>query len=267
MKKLFTLFTFGLASVSSFYFLLPSTALANTAYVPQTTLEYIAYLQGVVDALKAGSAEGASADVSVSTPSIASSVTLKSELETKSGTTAYAWFVYGQGNLNKKTSRTKVTKRRSEDSYEHEAVVKNLESGTYSYRAVFETRDGKKHYGSVNTFVVGRADGDYLPSNGGSVVNNSRGSITLFDTTVTVGEYIDVGWTVPERKAGSSNWIGLFTRSAKNNEYISWKNLSDDTSGTVKFYLKERGTYEFRLFYNNSYDDEVTSRSITVNRK
>jgi hypothetical protein len=267
MKKLFIFAMLGLFAFTPFYFLLPSTALASGAYVPQTTLEYIAYLQGVVDALKNQKTEVSSSKVVVSTPVVASSVKLASLLEVKSGTSVYAWFQYGTGDLNKSTTRTKVTKNRSDDEFAHQATLKNLAEGTYSYRAVFETRDGKKHYGNVNTFSIGESNSANPITGGGTVVNNSRGSLALSLTTTKVGEYVTVDWSVPERKAVSSNWIGMYTRSADNDEYTAWRSLSDDTSGTTKFFMKESGTYEFRLFYNNSYDDEVTSRTLTVNRK
>lgn len=265
MKKLFIpiLFVF----VGNLFFVSPALAAVNNDYVPQTTLEYIAYLQGVVDALKAQSLQSGNSNVVVSTPSIASTVTLEAELESRLGTSAYAWFEYGLGDLDSKTTRTRVTKKSSDDTYEHRQVIKNLESGTYSYRAVFESRNGKKYYGNVNTFTVGEASG-YYPNVGGTYTsgNSTRGSITLNNTSASVGEYIFVDWSVPERKADNDNWIGLFKKSDDNDEYVSWRSLSDDTSGTARFYLRERGTYEFRLFYDSGYDDEVTSRTLNVSR-
>lgn len=244
-----------------------SSALAATTYTPSTQKEYIAYLQGVLAALQTQLAANAygSSKVDTATPALKAEVTLKATYEIGSQSYVYAWFEYGVGTLSKKTTRTKVEKERGEREVSHRRVLTNLESDTvYLYRAVFETRSGDRTYGSVGTFSTSGNTSTGGSFSGGTTVSNSRGSLTLAQTTFEPGDSIEVEWTIPRSKEDTSNWIGIFKTSASNRDYIRWGYLDNDDKGTLTLKAPEEGTYELRLFYNNTYEDEVTSRRITV---
>jgi hypothetical protein len=245
-----------------------SSALASTSYSPSNDREYIAYLQGVLDALRSQLAANVSGSTKVEneTPELQAEVALSATYEIGSQSYVYAWFEYGVGSLTKKTTRAKIEKDRGEREVTHRRVLSNLEANSlYSYRAVFETRSGDRTYGAVGTF---NTNGTVSTSGGfssGSTVSNSRGSISLDKTTFEANDSIEVDWTVPRSKEASSNWIALYKTSASNQNYLSWSYLDDDDKGTVTLTApSEEGSYELRLFYNNSYDDEVTSRRITI---
>lgn len=248
--------------------LFPGMVAANTS-IPSTEREYIAYLQGVLDALRAqvAATSVASSKVHTTAPEIHAEVVLEATYDVGSASYTYAWFEYGVGQLNRKTTRTREEKDRGEDVVVHRRTIANLETGvTYSYRAVFETKSGTRYYGAVGSFSTFGSGSDisYVAGSSGTVVSTSKGSIGINKTTYAVGEAITVSWTVPKSKTDPSNWIGLFKTTAKNSEYIRWNYIGDDTEGELQFQAPKVGTYELRLFYENSYDDEVTSRRFTV---
>src|SRR3989344_825058 len=139
------------------------TKAATLPYVPQTQLELISYMQGIVDTLQAQAAAGGtvtgsgSSRVQTGTANVAVStkVELKASFDAGNSSSVYAWFEYGEGStLNKKTARTRVTKVRGEVDYE--VTLTGLKSGVqYSYRPVFELSSGAKYYGAVRTFGSG----------------------------------------------------------------------------------------------------------------
>ncbi len=249
-----------------------STPSFAAAYTPNTEKEYIAYLQGVLDALRINQASEVSSNkIQTDAPKWQSEVVLSASYDIGSQSYVYAWFEYGVGELDKKSTKTKIVRVRSKDEVTHRRTITNLESGvTYSYRAVFENRAGKRSYGALNTFntlgTTTTIDGGTW-GQGGTAVSTSRGSLSVDKTIYKTGDEITVNWSVPKSKVDNSNWIGLFKTSAKNSDYTRWSYLSDDTEGEETFRLSEAGTYEIRLFYNNSYKDEVTSRKITVTKK
>lgn len=244
-----------------------SSVLAATTYTPSNDREYIAYLQGVLDALRSQLAANASGSTKVEndTPELQSEVALSATYEIGSQSYVYAWFEYGVGGLTKKTTRTKVEKDRGEREVTHRRVLSNLQANSlYSYRAVFETRSGDRTYGAVGSFSTNGTVATTGGFSSGSTVSNSRGSLSLDKTTFEPGEVIEVEWTIPRSKEDTANWIGLYKTSASNQNYLNWSYLDNDDEGTVTFYAPAEGNYELRLFYNNSYDDELTSRRITV---
>ncbi len=264
-------------------FTLPYSATAATiaaTYQPQTTLEFISYLQGVVDALEAQNNASksslnavASSKVQTSAAEVVTKVEaeLSATLDAGSRSYVYAWFEYGEGSiLNKKTTRTKVSVKNEEA--EHTKTLTGLKSGvTYSYRAVFELPSGTKYYGLVKTFgsltsVGSNTSGTTNVSNSGTTASNSKGSLST-DKSV-YKQYVDdieIDWSIPSNKRSNSNWIGLFKTGASNKKYQTWQYLDDSRSGTAIFSSGlEAGTYEFRLFFDNSYTDSVTSDRITI---
>jgi hypothetical protein len=252
----------------------PVFAATSNSYQPQTTLEYIAYLQGVVDALQAQIAAQTTDSKTVSSRVKTLPAELKYEVEFRSTfdignlSSVYAWFEYGEGSLTKATTKTRISKSAADDEYVR--TVSNLRAGaTYKYRAVYESSSGTKYYGAIRTFstvsgvVGGVSSGD---SSSGSTVSTSKGILGLDKTTYEVGDTISLDWTVPSSKSSTANWVGLFKTGDNNREAKRWQYLEDKTRGDLDFTAPEVGTFEFRLFYDNSYDDEVASRKFTITK-
>ncbi len=269
---------------AAFVVLSPITVNAAT-FEPNTEGELVAYMFGILDTLQAqvdaknGTASGSgssrvsnySANVAVETK-----ITLRSEFTATNNNAVYAWFEYGEGSkLTSKTTRTEATG--SGTTRTHARSITGLKSGTtYSYRPVFEISGGTKYYGVVRTFSTAKVgsgtntgnnndDEDEDDDNGNSTnVSSSKGSIGTDNSRYESYETIEVDWSVPSSRRDSTNWIGLFKTNASNNEYLSWRYLTDNTRGSLTFTAPSEGSYEFRLFYKNAYDDQVTSRKITV---
>ncbi len=273
---------------SAFMVFSPVSASAQATFEPQTNAEFVAYLQGVVDTLQAQvDAKGGVSSVSTrvntyaANVAITTQVELRSQFEAKNNSAVYAWFEYGEGSrLTSKTTRTKATGAGTTRT--HARTITGLKSGTtYSYRPVYEISAGTKYYGSVRTFSTAKTGSTTSgPSTGnnstddeededdntdGTSVSSSKGSIATDSARYEAYKNIEVKWSVPSSKTDTDNWIGLFKTSASNSEYQSWRYLADSTRGTLTFTAPADGSYEFRLFYNNSDKDELTSRKITVN--
>lgn len=255
---------------------LPSQTLAVTdTYQPQTKLEYVSYLQGVVDTLiaqlTAQRTYNSESSTRVQTDSaqveIQTEVELSASFESDSSSYVYAWFEYGNsGILNKSTTKTRV--RPSKGVVDYTRVLSNLESNkTYSYRAVFETSNGKKYYGALQSFSTG---GGYATTGGGffntgSVNNYSGSGITVDSSSYKVWEGAKVSWTLPASKADMDNRIGLYKIGSDDDEPVSTQSLANAEKGTVWFTLYKPGTYEFRMFLDREYDDKVfTSKRVVV---
>lgn len=277
-KLIFACYTFAVAFV-----VLSPISVSAATFQPYTTGELVAYMFGIVDTLQAqvdaknGTVSGSgSSRVSNynSNVVVETKVTLKAEFSATSNSAVYAWFEYGEGSkLTSKTTRTKATGTGTTRT--HTRSLTGLKSGTtYSYRPVFEVSGGTKYYGAIRTFStakvgtgtntgsIGNNDDD--EDDGGTSVSSSRGSMATDKITYESYDSIEIEWTVPSSRRDNGNWIGMFEVGDDNDEYQSWQYLKDSTRGTVTFTAPSDGSYEFRLFYDDSYDDEVTSRKITV---
>lgn len=253
----------------------PETALAatnNAEYQPRNQQEFASYLQGIVDTLEAQknakytNSNNTSALVQTKAAEVASEVELKSTFEMGKNKSIYAWFEYGEnGQLNKSTSRTRIADNKK-DEVTHTRTIKNLKSNTvYSYRAVFETSRGIKHYGQVKTFQLGASTASLTAPSTGSSVSTNKGSLSTNATSYAYGsdDTIDVSWTLTSSRNDSKNWIGMYKVGDSSKNYQSWRYVDGD-SGIESFKIKEKGTFEFRLFLNNSYSSVVTSRRVTI---
>jgi hypothetical protein len=263
----------GLVALALATLVLPTpTKAATLPYVPQTQLELISYMQGVVDTLRAQVAAGAGATGSGSSRvqtlpaevAVSTNVQLKASFDAGNSTSVYAWFEYGEGNsFDKKTARIRLTKVRGEVS--HEVTLSGLKSGVqYSYRPVFELSGGSKYYGSVQTFGSGITSGEIISGGSGTTVSNNRGSLTLSKTTFKAYDQVTVSFTIPSARTNNLAWIGLFEVGASNSKPINWNYTGNNTTGELTFKIKKPGTYEFRLFHDRSGSAIVTSRRITV---
>jgi hypothetical protein len=255
----------------------PSASAQTTAsYIPQNNLEFIAYLQGIVDTLEAQvgagtNTSGGSSRVSSFTPnvSLATRAELKAEFDARSSSVVYAWFEYGEGSrLNNKTSRTRLTVPRSGE-VEHTRTLTSLKNNVqYSYRPVFELSNGSKFYGAVRTFGTPGTELNPLPGTGGltggGTVSNSRGTLAIDGSTYKVYDQVTVSFTVPRSRTDSGNIIGLYKVGDSNRNRELWRYTGKREEGELTFKIKTAGTYEFRMFYAGSSSAVVTSNRIVV---
>ncbi len=180
---------------------------------------------------------------------------LRGELDLDGEDEALVWFEYGEDDddLDDRTAKRRVTDSRGDD-VSFTATIEDLdEDEKYYFRAVAEDEDGDREYGRIRSFTTDDDDR-----------NSYDYSLTISDRSVDEDDWVEVDWELPRREEGRDNWIGLYERGDDNDEYIHYEYLEDDDHGTVTFQMRERGTFEFRLFLDNSYDDEITSARVEV---
>lgn len=171
---------------------------------------------------------------------------------------ATVWFEYGEDDdLDDRTSKKRVYDSRGETQTFTINIDDLDEDEKYYFRAVAEDRDGDREYGKTRTF--------YTDDDGGSSSNSSGDfELRVSDTRIDEGDEVEVDWEIPSRDEASDNWIGLFETGDDDEDYIRWTYLDDDNEGTVTFRIYDEGDYEFRLFLDNSYREEVTSDEVEV---
>jgi hypothetical protein len=84
--------------------------------------------------------------------------------------------------------------------------------------------------------------------------------------TVTHGGSITATWS-GIIKPTAADWIGLYALGAPDNSPVAWRGTTGAASGNVPFTIPASvppGTYELRLFSNNTLAKMATSNSITV---
>lgn len=263
-------------------------ATVNSEYKPQSLQEMIAYLYGIIAQLQAqldaqnGVSKSSvnSSDVGVAKPGSVFSSDI--EVETLSATNiekydadlrgridlnnrsyAYVWFEYGDDkDMDDITTKQKITDSRSGWQSFSSNLDDLQDDQKYYFRVVGEDSRGVRDYGTIRSFTT---DDRYGNSSNNS--NNSSGNydLSVSDTSVDVGDSVEVTWSVPSDKKSSNNWIGLYKSGAVNTNYLSYKYLSSSDKGSLTFTLYSEGACEFRLFLSNSYDDVETSQRVTVN--
>jgi hypothetical protein len=272
--------------ITKFGVLVLITALVGTApasvfaqsrslpYQPQTQLELISYLQGVLNTLQAqqySSGKLSSSLVEKQTAVVSSSieVELKASFNAKNSSYVNAWFEYGVGNvIDKKTSSVKIRNTERNESIEHARVLKNLEPNTqYVYRPVFELSNGTKYYGLIKNFGTTGSNVssvDFNSTASGTGKENSRGnSLSTNKTVYEIGEPILVSWTTPKKEFHSGNIIYMFKAGDSYSDSRMGR-YANNESGNVNFKVYQKGTYEFRLYLNFSSKEVVESRQVTV---
>lgn len=87
-------------------------------------------------------------------------------------------------------------------------------------------------------------------------------ALSMISTTFLANETIAVNYAglLGDKK----DWIGVFEKGASNKDYKQFFYTDGAVSGTMQFDALPAGEYEFRLFYENSYD-LVCKLSFTVN--
>lgn len=261
----------------------------STTYQPQTVEEMIAYLYGMISQLQAmldaGLAEdsGTSGSVGVARPGSARSLDvdtlsavsirddeadLRARIDLNGNDYAYVWFVYGEDDdeLDERTSRRRITDN-SGDERDIMVNIDDLDEGErYYFRAVAENESGVRYYGSIRSFSTDEEDDDDDDNDDRDRETSSNGDfeLSVSDTSVDVGDIIEVEWEIPNDEVATNNWIGLYRVGAADNRYTQWQFLDEDDSGENEFRMNAAGDFEFRLFLGSSYDVEVTSREIEV---
>lgn len=253
---------------------MPATSQAatvNTSAVfnSLTTQEKIAYLYGMIAQLQLliewqleneGSSSSGRSRIAIETRPATNikddEATLRLQLDLNGEDEARVWFEYGEDtDLDDDTAKRRVTDSRGDDQSISITIDDLDEDERYYFRAVVEDEDGDRRYGSIRNF---RTDDDGGSSSAGDF------ELDVSDTLIDEGDEVDVDWQIPDDETGSQNWIGLYEVGDDNRNYVTWVYIDNDDSGTESFEIDDEGEYEFRLFLDNSYDDEVTSDRVEV---
>jgi hypothetical protein len=128
----------------------------------------------------------------------------------------------------------------------------------------------------TETFVVNLS----APANAAIAHGQGIGTIldddiapTLTNSAAAVPGGATVTVTVANGPGGVADWVGLYPSGAADGAYIAWKYLSGTstmppaglTGATLTFTMPAGGgTYNFRLFSNNSFTKIATSANVTV---
>jgi 5-hydroxyisourate hydrolase-like protein (transthyretin family) len=122
-------------------------------------------------------------------------------------------------------------------------------AGTYELRLF--TNNSYTRIGTSNTF---------------SVTVAAQAILSVSPSSVGAGGSVTATWSGIAAPA-AKDWIGLYAPGAANNSYISYRYTTGTASGSVPFTIPgtvAAGTYELRLFTNNSYTRIGTSNAFSV---
>lgn len=103
-------------------------------------------------------------------------------------------------------------------------------------------------------------------SNSFTVTAPAQASLTASPTSVAQGSSVTAAWSGVATPSGS-DWIGLFAPGAANNAYLAYQYTGGGASGSLPLPIPgtvAAGTYELRMFSNNSYTRIGTSNSFSV---
>jgi len=257
----------------------------NAAFNAMNNQEKIAFLYGMIAQLQVilelrmqaeNAADSSDADnrsdLEVDTKSATDieedEATLRAEVDLDGEDEALVWFEYGDDDddLDDRTTKRSVDEDDG-DVIEFDEIIDDLDEGErYYFRAVAEDEDGDRSYGTVRNFRTdGEDDSDDEDDDSDSTSASSGDfELTVSDTLIEAGDEVEVDWEIPSNDEGVRNWIGLYEVGSSNSGFESWEYIDDDSSGTVAFTIDNEGEYEFRLFLDDSYDDEVTSAEVEV---
>lgn len=252
-----------------------ATRAATIGYEPRTLEQQIAYLFGMIAQLQAqvnalasaerGAQVGGSRtdyDLDVITRTATDiaddEAELRGEVDLNAAPSATVWFEFGEdGDLDDDTRRVRVTDART-NTHRFDAVIDDLDDDTrYYFRAVAQAPGGERFYGTTRSF---RTDDDRRREDDD---DDGDFSLRVFERRIEAEDTIEVSYEIPDDEVRGNNWVGLYDVSADNRDYEDYAYARED-AGELTFTIDESGTYEFRLFLDNGYDDVVTSREFEV---
>jgi len=82
---------------------------------------------------------------------------------------------------------------------------------------------------------------------------------------VKCGGEIPANWALLSGKRSTQDWIGLYAAGARNEDFVSWKYVTDADRGQLTLQAPDRpGTYEMRYLLDNGYESVATTIRIVV---
>jgi len=108
-------------------------------------------------------------------------------------------------------------------------------------------------------FLVGFASAELYKFTSGVAINASP-------TSISPGSLLTATWSgIPSPTP--SDWIGLYASGAADTSYLTWLYTTGSANGTLQLSIPENlasGSYELRLFSQNTYTRMAVSNSFTV---
>lgn len=125
-------------------------------------------------------------------------------------------------------------------------------AGTYEFRYILE--DDATTIAASNPFRV------YEEPSARPMVDLQCGT-----TYVKCGGELPAGWSLLSGKRSAQDWIGLYSPGAKNEDFVTWKYVTDADRGQVTLQAPDQpGIYEMRYLLDNGYEAVATSIRIVV---
>ena len=89
-------------------------------------------------------------------------------------------------------------------------------------------------------------------------------SVAFTKTTAEVGDSLIVNWKAPASRQDGS-WVGVYLEGAPDTQYNAFQYLPNTgTSGQLNFTINTAGTYEARIFSDNTYTRAGVSNNINI---
>ncbi len=177
------------------------------------------------------------------------SVNMEGEITFRRDTDARVWFEYGTNTKLSYSTESISISGDSGDTEDFDITVSDLDDNqTYYYRAVAKDDNGRYVEGVVKSF---RFDGSNNNDDDDDDDNDNNGdwSLDVDDDIYETGDLVRVDYEVGDED--DKNWIGLFETGDDDDEYITYKYVTDE-DGYVTFRINNDGEYEFRLFDEDS---------------
>jgi Ca-activated chloride channel homolog len=125
-------------------------------------------------------------------------------------------------------------------------------AGTYEFRYILE--DDATTIAASNPFRV------YEEPFSRPMVDLQSGT-----TTVRCGQEIPAGWSLLSGRRSPQDWIGLYVPGARNEDYLTWRYVTDADRGQVMLQAPDKpGMYEMRYLLDNGHESVATSIRIVV---
>jgi hypothetical protein len=191
------------------------------------------------------------------------SAELSARVSFKKDATVKVWFEYGTNYSLSYSTQADEIKGDSGDTENISLIASDLDNNTvYYYRPVVEDKNGSYIEGTIKSFKFVSSNSTNNDNNNNSN-DNDEWSLEINDDEYETGESIRVEYTIPEDDEDDKNWIGLFEIGSSDKNYIAYKYI-DDTEGYVTFRVNDEDEYEFRMFSNDTFNQEAESDEFEV---